>query len=266
VTLKEWIDQASAALAGAGVEPARLEAEVLAAHALGVPRVALITQGFTPVPELALSSLLERRLAGEPLAYILGRKEFYGREFMVNASVLIPRPETECLVEAVKSRIRVGSLCADIGTGSGAIAISLALGAPGSRWIAADISRPALRIARLNADRLGAHIGLLHGDCLEFLRPNSLDLIISNPPYISPGDPRLSPEVKRWEPELALYAESGMAFIERLATGAPRLLRDGGILALEFGEGQERAVTELLPGCMIGADLSGKYRFAVWTQ
>ena len=204
----EWTAAASEALSSAGFESARLDAELLAAHALGISRAQLLAHPEFEIPELALEALLQRRLLDEPMVYILGKKEFFGREFVVNKNVLIPRPETEILVEQLLKVLQPGMRCADIGTGSGAIAITASLGIAGCEWVASDISSQALSVAALNRDCLGADVEIVKADRLKAFAVASLDTIACNPPYIEPGDPNLDEQVSKWEPESRYSAKA----------------------------------------------------------
>ncbi|MCH8274427.1 MAG: peptide chain release factor N(5)-glutamine methyltransferase [Armatimonadetes bacterium] len=268
MTAGEWIGAAEEALRRAGFESPRLEAEVLAAHALSVPRDRLLPHPERDVPDLAVAALLERRLSGEPLAYVLGKKEFFGREFHVNPAVLIPRPETETLVEAVLEAAPTSGICADVGTGSGVIAVTLSFERPGQRWAGTDVSARALAVARMNGEALGAQVSWLLADGLTAFRTRSLDVVASNPPYVDPADPRLESDVRRWEPSEAFHARGGLSFIRRLVAEARRALKPGGVLAFEFGKGQEKEVEELLSEACetrIIKDLAGTPRVALAT-
>ena len=236
---------------------ARLDAELLAAQAFGRTRVELYTHFDQPLgdPELAAyRGLVQRRMAGESVAYILGRKEFWSLDLEVDARVLVPRPDTETLVEqalellkAVPASERVLRV-ADIGTGSGALALALKKERPGDEIFAVDVSPDALEVARGNAHRLALDVTLLQGDLVSPLAAlGPFDLIASNPPYIPSQDiAGLSPEVLR-EPRLALDGgEDGLALVRRLASEARKVLAPGGALAMEIGAGQAAAAMEIL--------------------
>ena len=236
-----------------GIETARLDAELLAARAFARSRVELYTHFDQPLAEAELAgyrALVQRRLAGEPVAYILGRKEFWGIELSVDARVLIPRPDTETLVEqALEGLASLGSAPArvsDIGTGSGALAIALKKERPGDEVFAVDLSSDALALARDNAARLGLEIQFGQGDLLAPLA-GRFDLIVSNPPYIRSGDiDGLSPEVRN-EPRVALDGGAdGLALVRRLVAGARDLLAPAGWLAIEIGLGQADAARAML--------------------
>lgn len=245
---REWIERAATTLAQQGIESPVVEARALLAQALSVPTAALIAHPDSLAPPEA-DALLQRRLHGEPLAYILGRKEFAGREFLVTRDVLIPRPETEVLLEEAISAAPPGAMCLDLGTGSGCIGVSAALERGDTRWVLSDISMPALRVARENARRLGASVAFAQADALAAFRERSFHLIACNPPYVALGDERLEDSVRRWEPAVALFAEEGgLAFVRRLAQEAMRVLELRGTLALEVGIGQAEAVSAMLEG------------------
>ncbi len=247
----------------AGILAPRLTAEVLLCHALGRERVYLFSH-----PEVLLSEVawihygryLHQRLQGKPTQYITGKQEFYGRDFRVSPAVLIPRPETEHVVERVLALNPEGSL-ADIGCGSGAIGVTLAL-EMNRRVLLADISPEALTVARANARTLGAHVDCLAGDLTTALAPASLNLLVSNPPYIPLADAAtLQREVRDFEPHLALFGgESGNDIYARLAVEAERVLRPGGWVVLELGFGSEAAVRRLFsnwPKVQVDPDLAG---------
>jgi release factor glutamine methyltransferase len=266
VTLSALLRQASERLIASGIEPgeARLEARLLAGHALGLTREALFLRQSDETDPARLEPLLVRREAREPLAYIIGERGFYGREFFVTPDVLIPRPETELLVEAVLNPPAPGWVL-DIGTGSGCIAVTLACERPGAQVFATDLSESALKVARRNAERHEATVTFLQGDLLGPLPGGLLfDVIVSNPPYISFGEKNaLSPEVLG-EPHVALFDSEadGLGFYRRLATEAPAHLKPGGLLAVEVGQGQAERVAELwrdagLEGVSVRNDLAG---------
>ncbi|MCU0316365.1 MAG: peptide chain release factor N(5)-glutamine methyltransferase [Fimbriimonadaceae bacterium] len=217
MTLAQWLTEAELLLQKAGIESPRLDAQVLAAHCLGQTRSWILAHGNQEVTRALLDSLLDRRLRREPLAYIVGSREFYGRSFIVSPAVLIPRQETEALVRLALMRVSKGESVADLGTGSGCIAITLALECPGLFVTGVDLSPSALRVAMNNRLSLGAAVEFLPGDLLEPLQMRKFDLIISNPPYIGWGT-ELMPEVGKFEPQLALFAkENGMEVYRRLA-------------------------------------------------
>jgi release factor glutamine methyltransferase len=243
MTLREWLLQAEARLRALGVDSPRLEAQVLATHILRVDRSFLFAHPEHDFPDLAGEAMLQRREAHEPLAYLVGHREFFGRDFRVTPAVLIPRQDTEVLVEtALKSS---GGTVLDIGAGSGAIAVTLKLERPQWEVTAVDISPAALEVAEGNAKDLGANVRFLLSDGFEALLGESFDLIVTNPPYIGRSEP-LAKEVGGHEPELALYGgETGLEFYERLAREASAYLNDGGQMMMEVGYQQAAAVRAL---------------------
>ena len=193
--------------------------------------------------------LLERRVAGEPVAYLLGTREFYGRAFGVTPAVLIPRPETELIVDLVLARLAPGAAPAilDLGTGSGALAVTLALEIAGARVSAVDLSPAALAVARANAAALGADVEFIESDWFTALAPSRFDFIVANPPYIADGDPHLAAGDVRFEPSTALAAgPAGLDDLRRIAAVAPAFLTPGGWLMMEHGYDQAAAVRALL--------------------
>jgi release factor glutamine methyltransferase len=245
VILRDWLAQAAARLSAAGVESAPLEAQLLAAHVLRVDRSFLFAHPGHDFPELAGESLLQRRAAQEPLAYILGRREFYGRDFQVDRRALIPRQETEILVEAALRHSLDDARVLDVGTGSGCIACTLKLERPSLEVIALDVSPDALEVAQSNAEQLGAEVSFVVSDLFAGIGNEVFDLIVTNPPYIGRSEP-LSAEVARHEPELALYGGAeGDELLRRLAREAPAHLTSGGILATEVGYRQASVAREI---------------------
>lgn len=241
----------------ASVESPTLTADLLLGFVLGWDRVRVLSHPEQLLDEeslILLEDLLLRRTKGEPVQYLTGEKEFYGHVFQVTPDVLIPRPETEILVERAIELIRSRAASvrfADIGTGSGCIAISIACEIPSSYGYAVDISPAALRIARHNAfqNRVADRVLPICGDLLEcFPRQECLDLILSNPPYIPLSDYNSLPaEVRSYEPHLALFGgESGLDIYRRLIPESMIRLVSGGFLLLELGEGQEEQVTRLV--------------------
>ncbi len=240
-----------------GIASARLDAELLATQAFGRTRVELYTHFDQPLgdPELgAYRALVQRRMAGESVAYILGRKEFWSLDLQVDVRVLVPRPDTETLVEQALDLLKAmpdrgrALRVADIGTGSGALALALKKERPGDEVVAVEVSPDALEVARANAERLGLEVTFLQGDLVSPLAGRGLfDLVASNPPYIPSKDiAGLSPEVRR-EPRLALDGgEDGLALVHRLASDAREVLAPDGVLAMEIGAGQAVAVTQIL--------------------
>lgn len=235
---------AEARLRAVGVDSARLDAQVLAAHALGRERSWVLANPQHEVSERDMEALLSRRESREPLAYILGYREFYGRRFKVSPAVLIPRQETEILVDAAVELAPESGRVLDIGTGSGCIAISIALERPDLHMVAADVSEEALVVARENDKALGAKLDLVHSDLFANITGH-FDLIVSNPPYIS-REESLMPEVALHEPDVALYSdEGGNEIYKRLALESAEYLRRDGRLAVELGYLQSETVPAL---------------------
>ena len=234
-------------LARAGIEDPALEAELLVRHAAGLSRVEYFKrEPVPPVREIALENALARRLAGEPNAYITGSREFFGRQFHVGPDVLIPRPETEMLVELVLAeQIPAGAIVADIGTGSGCIAVSVAAERPDFRVVGVDVSASALCIARGNAVVNSTTVSFIRGNLSHGLA--RADVILANLPYIPAGDiATLQPEVRDWEPRLALDGgPDGLSLIRELVLDCATRLRPR-LLALEVGLGQAERVASLL--------------------
>ena len=249
----EALQAARARLAATSRNPRR-DAEVLLAHVLRCDQVALLTHPerlLSPAESDQLESFLNRRLASEPMQYITGSQEFFGLLFEVTPAVLIPRPETEHLVEAALEHIGGEAVrIVDVGTGSGAIAISLAHARPQSHVTAVDLSPAALEVARRNAQRHGVldRVTLLQSNLLAAVDGADFDVVVSNPPYIAEGEV-LEPQVSNYEPHPALYAgPTGLEVYERLIPEARKVLKPGGWLLLEIGFGQQPAVEALLRG------------------
>jgi release factor glutamine methyltransferase len=265
MTLREALARATAQL---NASPdlradASRDATVLLLHALAISRAAMLTdpdRSLTAEQATAYEALLLRRLNNEPIQYITGEQEFYGLALKVTPAVLIPRPETEHLVEAVLAELnRDGNSSQalrilDVGTGSGAIAIALAHHLPYAQITAVDISREALEVAAGNALRhqLGNSIHFVHSDLLEAFAPAdaSFDAIVSNPPYVpTPDREALHPQVRDYEPAVALYGGSaGLDIYRRLVPQARAALKPGGLLALEIGHDQRDSIASLLAG------------------
>ncbi|HCX63988.1 MAG TPA: protein-(glutamine-N5) methyltransferase, release factor-specific, partial [Eubacteriaceae bacterium] len=273
-------------LAKQGIENPRLDAEVLLAHRLDVDRSRILGMHRKEVDEqtrVGFEKDLARRLSHEPVAYIIGKKEFMGHDFIVSPDVLIPRPDTEILVEWVidwfKDKGPVSIV--DVGTGSGAIAVSLAADLPQARVTAVDIDEKALAIARQNGKRILSderwdRMTFVQSDCLQaFEEKARFDAVVSNPPYIRKEVLQNLPgTVRDFEPEKALCGgEDGLHFYRRLIRESKILLKDGGLLAFEIGYDQLEEVRDLLWDhgyCKLGSkdDLSGNHRvvYGVWNR
>lgn len=275
--LRDWLEQAAARLrSGPHPERARLDAESLLLYLLGRDRAFLIAHGeevLTAEDAARYSSLVDRRLHGEPIQYITGEAEFYGLPFRVTRDVLIPRPETEHAVEKVlqlAAQFQAPRIV-DAGAGSGAIAVALASKLPDAPITATDISPAALAVARENAVRNGVaeRIRFIEADLLAPLAGQRYGIVVSNPPYVAESDrAALSIEVREFEPPLALFAGSdGLAVYRRLIPQAFAALAPGGWVVLEIGYGQDTAVRALLGESGFGeigftADLQGIARVA----
>lgn len=244
---------------GLPAEEARVDAQTLLRHVLGVSRAWLIAHADEPLCGEQLTHfnhLLQRRLQGEPVAYILGNREFYGLDFSVAPGVLIPRPDTETLVEAALRLIPETSTgeqkdplrILDLGTGSGAIAIAIAVNRPEAAVTAVDQSEAAVTIARQNAEKLGTtNLRLLQSDWFSALGNEHFNIIVSNPPYIADADPHLSQGDLRFEPASALASgPDGLNDIRQIVATAPAHLERGGYLLLEHGYDQAERVAGLL--------------------
>jgi release factor glutamine methyltransferase len=248
-TLRALLERGWAELAGSSVS-ARLDAEVLLAYALRRPRSYLLSHEASRIDQAAgaqYRSLLARRAQGEPLAYLTGVREFWSLPLTVSPDVLIPRPETELAVErCLALRDAEPAAVADLGTGSGAIALALAVERPQWRIAATDCAANALQIARANAQRLGGrNVDFFEGDWLGALPGRQFDLIVSNPPYVAAHDPALA--ALRHEPALALSpGSSGLEALAKIIVQAPAHLLTGGWLVLEHGAGHAADVTRLL--------------------
>ena len=268
MTTDQWLNNAIKKLAHAGVELPQMEARAILESALEISREKLVASDFEFEPNNA-DDLLARRLELEPLAYILGFKEFYGRDFRVDRRVLIPRPETETLIQCIVEAARTGMRCVDVGTGSGCVGITAQLELPETQWTCTEFSPDALAVARHNATELDANVDIVQCDLLEPFAPLSFDLIASNPPYVAEGDARLNPDVERWEPKGALFAGTdGFSVFRRLIEQAQNVLKPGGRLILECGKGQARGLVDLLDGWnpTTVRDLAGTERVVVATK
>jgi len=260
-TISEAINEGARRLERAGANDARRTAGVLLAHRLDVDRTHLLMH-----PEQAISEedhqtflqMIERRAAGEPVQYITGHQEFYKLDFLVTPAVLIPRPETEFLVERALRLVREAQqpapLIVDAGTGSGGIAVTLAVEIPGARLIATDLSGAALAVARLNAARHGvsSRVEFYEGDLFAPLTAlgidNRVDLLVCNPPYVAASEPDLvQPEVRDYEPHTALFGGAdGLIFYPRLLAEGLAYVKPGGYLVCEIGYNQLEAISEMV--------------------
>ena len=259
------IDTASRRLATAGIDSSRLDAELLLAAAAGVPREAAMTGSLDLTPKILknFDGLVARREKREPVAYIVGHKEFYSLDFEVNPAVLIPRPETEFVVGAALEFLadKPDARVLDIGTGSGAIAIAIAVNAPRARVTALDISADAIAVASRNARRHRAEerVTIRRADCFDVLDGGAalehFELIVSNPPYLDEAEiAALEPEVRGFEPRVALSSGSGgLDILRRIASGSLAHLVRNGDLIMEVGMGQAAAVAELVEDAGVGA-------------
>lgn len=250
MTIREALRLAEARLEQAGVPDADVDAAYLLASVLKEDTLAMRINGHRELAapqQAAFDALCDRRAAREPLQYILGETEFMGLTFHVEPGVLIPRADTEILVEKALAWMKPGARVLDIGTGSGAIAVSLAKLGRQAQVTAVDVSDRALEIARRNAERNGAAVEFVKSDCFSALKGQKYDMIVSNPPYISEDEMRgLMPEVTR-EPELALFGGAdGLDFYRRISREAPEYLNEGGCLLFEIGWLQKDAVSALV--------------------
>jgi len=264
---------AAVELQRAGVPTASRDAELLLMRAVGRDRAWLLThpnEGMNSDQFRIFFDWIERRTKQEPVQYILGETEFYGLTMRVTPDVLIPRPETEHLVEAALSRVGRGvavKIC-DVGTGSGAIAVAVAHELPRAEVTAVDISAAALRVAKENAERHGVaeRIRFVESDLLDAVRGKRFDGVVSNPPYVAEGEV-LEPQVREWEPALALYAgPTGLEVVRRLIPQAWTALVPNGWLLIEMGQGQRAAMANMLSdwdAVEFVADLQGIARVAI---
>lgn len=240
------------ALAAARQKIDRLDARLLLQYATGCSHADLLARPETPVIAPAhelFSAWVDRRASGEPLAYLTGEAEFRGRVFQVSPDVLIPRPETEVLIDLALEKLRglAAPTVVDLGTGSGIVAISLALECPAATIATVDLSKEAISIARNNAGRLGATVEFREGDWFGPLTGRRFDLIVSNPPYVAAGDPHLALNGLPHEPQMALTdGADGLDCIRRIVAAAPAHLTPGGWLLFEHGYDQGEASRNLL--------------------
>jgi release factor glutamine methyltransferase len=250
MVIREALRKAAVRLEGNHVSSPRLNAEVILAHCLSVDKTYLYThddRALSDTEYQKIEDALNERISGVPVQYIVGRQEFYGRYFTVNPDVLIPRPETEYIVESVLDlHPPSDSSIIDVGTGSGCIGLTLALEMPEAQVTIADISYAALLTAKTNAMQLGASASIVYMDLLEAAR-GPFDIVVCNPPYVSRGETsRLQIEVREHEPHVALFGEEdGLAAYRKLIPSAERVLKPGGYLIIEIGAGLEKRVLDL---------------------
>lgn len=264
--LREALRHATERFERHGVSSPRLNAEVLLCHVLSVEKAYLYTHDereLTAEEAQSLEDAVYERVSGVPIQYIVGRQEFFGRYFSVNSTVLIPRPETELLVESViRLKPAAGARLIDVGTGSGCIGITLALELSQPHVTLTDVSFEALQTARANAASLGANVQIACMDLLEGIS-GPFDFVVSNPPYVSRAETsRLQREVREHEPHVALFAaDDGLAAYRQLIPSAQRSLRTGGYLLMEIGFGLEERVLNLFDDhwerLPTGTDLQG---------
>jgi release factor glutamine methyltransferase len=280
-SIRQVLERGTSLLTEARRSPARLDAQVLLSHVLGVERTALYAYSETPLTSEQMQqflSLIERRGRGEPIAYLVGHKEFYGLDFLVDRRVLIPRPETELLVESALSicRERLGRgqvpIVADIGTGSGAIPITLAVKEPRLPYLyATDISTDALEVAYLNCQRhhVEERVHLLHGDLLASL-PEPVDVFTANLPYVGTNEMEiLEPDVRGYEPHVALFSgPDGLDLLRRLFLEArqSRVVNEGAVFLLEIGYGQREPLIHMLQKVWPQASVMVKKDYAGWDR
>ncbi|MCA8949266.1 MAG: peptide chain release factor N(5)-glutamine methyltransferase [Planctomycetes bacterium] len=265
-----------------GVDAPQRSAELLLGHVLGLDRLQLYLAHDRPLDEVergAMRALLVRRGDGEPVAYLLGSWSFRGHELAVDRAVLVPRPETEALVDIALELAPVGARVVDLGTGSGAIALALAIERPDLAVTAVDVSENALAVARRNAAALGveARVTFARGSWWEALDASGgagepgFDLVVSNPPYVDPDSPELAADVRAFEPPLALFAERGdpASCYRAIVAGLPRHLRPGGAVVLETGVGASAPAlgvlqqSEVLTAVELRRDVAGIDRYLV---
>ena len=279
LTVLEIIKKTTDFLAAKGVENPRLTAELLVGHGLGLKRMQLYLQferPLTPADLEVIRPLVRRRGQREPLQYIVGETEFFGLKLKTDRRALIPRPETEYLLEVLVGRLSAPATILDLGTGSGAIALALAKQFPSAAVTAVDNSPAALALAAENqaSNGLEGRVTWMESNWFDAIETKStFDLIVANPPYLSAEETaEASPEVREHEPASALTSEGagGMADLEKIISGAPRFLLPGGLLALETGISHHRLLRELAERCGLGTfesvqDLTGRDRFVFIT-
>lgn len=258
-SIRQAITEGAVRLHAADIDQERRAAGLLLCHVMGIDRTRLLTRSEEQIDEAQYRdylALVERRAAGEPVQYLTGHQEFYGLDFIVTPDVLIPRPETEFLIDRVMKLVEErqdSPLIVDVGTGSGCIAVTLAIQLPRARLIATDASPAALNVARTNAERHGVRdrIEFLEGDLLAPLAERGLegavDVLASNPPYVNEESRELlQSEVCDWEPHEALFGGAdGLAFYRRLLADGLKYLKPGGYLVVEIGYGQLDSITDV---------------------
>lgn len=274
MNIKEALINAASQLQSAGIQANNLEARILLQHATNKPMEYLLARSDEELPEkqqIIFDESINRRLSLEPIAYIIGHKEFYGHEFIINNNVLIPRQDTEIIIEAILSNSEADSITRilDLGTGSGCIAISLLLAMPNAKAIATDISNEAIIIAAQNATKHNIldRLQIINSNWFDNLEDQKFDIIVSNPPYISQDEiDYIAPETLKYEPNLALFSQDdGLAAYCSIAKNAKNFLKKDGKLFLEIGFNQSHAVREIFSNYnyifkQIYKDLSGHDR------
>jgi release factor glutamine methyltransferase len=254
MNIQNSLINAARKLQSAGIQSINLEARILLQHATKKPIEYLLARSDEELPEkqkIIFEELINRRISLEPIAYITGFKEFYGYEFIVNKNVLIPRQDTEIIIEAILDNNGTDSTIKllDLGTGSGCIAISLLLAMPNAKVIATDISNEAIIIATQNATKHGVsdRLQIINSNWFENLEDQKFDIIVSNPPYISKDEINyIAPETLKYEPNLALFAQdNGLSAYHSIAKDAKKFLKKDGKLFLEIGFNQSQAVKEI---------------------
>lgn len=270
-TIREQLAHWRNAFQRGEIDEPRLNAELLLAHVLDIKRGDLIgrkNDRLTPAQRAEFETLARRRLKREPVDYIIGERDFYGRAFVVRPGVLVPRPETETIVEITRRELpaRFDAWGVDIGCGSGCLVVTLAIEFPRLKWIGVDVSSTALKVTRENAERFGvsSRIHLLRGDGLNAIRASAgFSLVVSNPPYIDPADaPEMQPEVTQHEPHEALFGGPGGVAVSRaILAQVPEQLAPGALALFEFGAGQHDAMREIaLDAGLVNVDTEPDFR------
>ncbi len=273
MTIEEAVHQLEARLAQENCATPRLDAEVIIAFVLGLEKFRLITEAKRALTEREIGLIGKagsRRALGEPVAYITGRKEFYSLEFIVDRRVLVPRPETELLVDLTLYHAPGNADVLDLCTGSGAVAVAIKHNRKDCRVTATDLSRDALDVARINAESLVGpdEIDFRQGDLYEAVTDMNFDIIVSNPPYIDPEEKSELPRELSFEPEMALYcADRGRSVINRIIEGGRKYLRPDGIIMIEIGASMEVDIIARSRkrgfGATVARDNSGRPRVAL---